>query len=321
MNQPIVGDNRAKLCCRKIVSFCESWFVKQIARPIVFLLPPILLTSVAYRAGLKEDVVKWFGAGVGDLLNQSAFLIIVGAYIYVVIMKAIYAAINSYAKPSRELGTGDLIAILKAMNIVVNEKAKRMADKAKSALQQKNICPKRTFLQITQPGQQLYLLIAGIKSVFEYIDQEKAEYRVGLLKISGNKAVEWIAFEPYVQPPRTTPEDLNAPTSTVTHCIKTKSIVVVDDIQKELKKPTKDERRFLRSNTQIGSQLCHPLTHQATGKVEYVITVAGNKANCLKQKHSELYEWILNHFAVRISMEHSLLIMKEKAHEPEQSAA
>lgn len=148
MNQPIVGDNRAKLCCRKIVSFCESWFVKQIARPIVFLLPPILLTSVAYRAGLKEDVVKWFGAGVGDLLNQSAFLIIVGAYIYVVIMKAIYAAINSYAKPSRELGTGDLIAILKAMNIVVNEKAKRMADKAKSALQQKTFAQRELFFKL-----------------------------------------------------------------------------------------------------------------------------------------------------------------------------
>jgi hypothetical protein len=320
MNEPVVGDSWVKKWCRGIVRICESWFIKHIIRPIFFLLPPTMLTMLAVRKGLQADVVDLVGEAAGNFLNQSALLIIIGTYIYVVVIKAIYAAIRSYAKPAKELEVGDLIAIMKSIDIVVGDKAKRMGREAKLVLNASNVCGRKTFMQVTRPDQQIPLLISGIRSVFEYMDDAKTTFRVGLLKIENNKPVDWSSFDPVSQPPRTQATALKAPTSTVSQCIKSRSIIVVDDIQKELNKKTKQERKFVKGNTQDsdqGSQLCYPLIHPATGQIEYVFTIAGNRSNSLIIKHAELYAWIINHFAVRISMEHSLLIMKDKANESE----
>lgn len=324
MNEPVVDDSLGKKVCRNIVKVCESWFIKHIFRPVFFLLPPTILTMLAVRKGLQVEVVEFAGEAVGNLLNQSALLIIIGTYLYVVIVKAIYAAIRSYAKPAKELEVGDLIAIIKSIDIVVGDKAKRMGNEAKLVLNASSICGRKTFKQVTRPDQQIPLLISGIRSVFEYMDDAKTTFRVGLLKVENNKPVDWYSFDPVSLPPRTQAKALKAPTSTVSQCIKSRSIIVIDDIQKELTKKTKKERKFVRGNTQDsdqGSQLCYPLIHPATGQVEYVFTIAGNRANSLISKHAELYAWVINHFAVRISMEHSLLIMKEKADESETVAA
>jgi hypothetical protein len=324
MNEPSVQDSPGKKICRKLVVFFNTWFVKHILRPIFFLLPPSLLILLATRDGLAQNVVDIAGEGVGNFINNSALIIILGTYLYVVIMKAVYAAINSYAKPAKELEVGDLIAILKAIDIVVGDKTKRMSNEAKSIMLRGKVCGKATFSQITRPDQQIPLLISGLRSVFEYMDQDKTDFRVGLLKIENNKPIDWYSFDPVSFPPRTGAKELGAPTSTVSQCVKTKSIVIVGDIQKEISKKTKKERRFIKGNTQDtenGSQLCYPLIHAATGKIEYVITVAGNRSNCLSENYSELYAWIIKHFAVRVSLEHSLLMMKERANESEKRAA
>ncbi len=323
MHEPVIKESNLKKICRKIVSICEHWLVKQFLRPIVFLLPPMLITMIATRKGLQDDAESLVGQGIGVFLNSSALLVIVGAYIYVVAFKALYAAIETYAKPEKELEVKDVFAILKSIEIVVEDKTKRMANEAKKAINSASICGKSTFLQITRPDQQIPLLVRGIRTVFEYMDSSKANFRVGLLKIENDKPIDWYSFEPISCPPRTQATGLQSPTSTVSRCIKTRSLIVIDNIQKELTKKTKKERRFVKGNVQEseeGSQLCYPVIHPATGNVEYVITIAGNRADCLVEKCAELYDWIIKQFAVRISIEHSLLLMKEKANESETAA-
>jgi hypothetical protein len=324
MLEPVIKESLGKKTCRKIVKICESWLAKYIFKPIIFLLPPALLTMLAIRKGLQEEVLNYAGEDIGNWLNNSAFLIIVGSYVYVVVVKAIYAAIKSYAKPSKELEVGDLIAIMTAIDIVVGDKTKRMGSEAKSILKKDTICGHTAFLQITRPDQQIPLLISGVRSVFEYMDKSQTFFRVGLLRVENNKPVDWSSFDPASHPPRTFATTLQIPSSTVSRCIKSRSIIVIDDIQKELAKKSKKDRRFIKGNVQEseeGSQLCYPLIHPATGQVEYVVTIAGNRKECLIEKHEELYAWIINHFSVRISMEHSLLIMKEKADEQQSDEA
>lgn len=324
MNEPIIKDHLGRKACKKIVSFCESWLIKHIVRPIFFLLPPSLLTMIAVRKGMQAEVVQYAGQTVGEFLNNSALLIIFCTYIYVVLMKAIYAGIKSYAKPAKELEVGDLFALLKAIDIVVGDKTKRVTSEVKRIINNNNVINELKFLQSTRPDQQIPLLIVGLRSVFEYMDKEKTVYRVGLLRIENDKPIDWFSFDPASLPPRTEAQTLSAPTSTVSQCIKNKSLVIVEDIQKELNKRTKKERRYIKGNTQEtdeGSQLCYPLIHPATGKVEYVFTIAGNRSGCLIEKYSELYAWVIRHFAVRVSLEHSLLIVKEKADESTKEAA
>lgn len=324
MNEPIIKDHLGRKACKKIVSYCESWFIKHVVKPIFFLLPPSLLTMLAVRKGMQADVVDYFGQTAGEFLNNSALLIIICTYIYVVLMRAIYAGIENHAKPAKELEVGDLLALLKAIDIVVGDKTKRVTSEVKGIINNANVINELKFLQSIRPEQQIPLLVVGLRSVFEYMDKQKTVYRVGLLRIENDKPVDWFSFDPASLPPRTEAQTLSAPTSTVSQCIKNKSLVIVEDIQKELNKRTKKERRYIKSNTQEtdeGSQLCYPLIHPATGKVEYVFTIAGNRAGCLNENYSELYAWVIRHFSIRVSLEHSLLIVKEKANESTKEAA
>ncbi|WP_444921296.1 hypothetical protein ACJJID_02190 [Microbulbifer sp. CnH-101-G] len=316
MIKPVIDDSWGKKACRKLVEIAESWFVKHIFRPIFFLLPPMLLTFAATRKGLQQEIIDLAGRSVGAFLNNSALVIIIGTYLYVVILKAIFAGIKDYSKPEKELEVDDLIALIKAIDIVVGDKTKRMGNEAKSIINKPDICPKSTFKQITRADQQIPLLIAGLRSVFEYMDEHQAIFRVGLIRVIKNKPNEWFSFDPASLPPRTPASNLSAPSSTVSHAIKSRSIIIVENIQKELKKRAKKDRRFMKGNIQDnenGSQISYPIIHSATGEVEYVITIATNREDCLKDKYKELYSWVINHFAVRITMEHSLLLMKEKA--------
>ncbi len=317
MHNPVVGDSYLKKKSRQFVNLCEAWWFSNLIRPIFFLLPPMLASAVATRQGLSEQVVSVFGQNVGDMLNGSAVIVIIVAFLYVALMKAAFSGIKQYSKPDRELGTNDCLAIISAINLVVGDKSKRFSSHLKSQMAAQAINPGKTFLEITRPDQQIALLIVGLRTVFEYIDSTNALFRVGLLRISGGAPLEWVAFEPASHPPRTPPSQLSAPSSSVSCALKTKAIVVVEDIQAELSRKTnKQDRRYIRGNTQDrdqGSQLCFPISHASTGNVEYVITVAGNKKGCLIEGYAELYSWIIENFATRISLEHSLLALKEKA--------
>jgi len=324
MHEPRIKESWGKSLCRATVRFCESWFVQYIARPILFLGPPILVSTLAIRESLRVDIVEFAGERVGEFLNNSALIIIVGTYIYVVVVKALYAAIRSYAKPARELETGDLFALIKAIDIVVGDKTKRFNSEAKPKASASDFCGRKTFLQITRPDQQIPLLTAGVRSIFEYMGSKDTAFRVGLIKVENDKPVDWYSFDPASSPPRTPAIDLKAPTSTVSRCIKARSIIVVENITKELSKKTKGERRFMKGNFQDGeegSQLCYPVIHPATNNIEYVITIAGNRTSCLVEKHAELYAWVIEHFAMRITMEHSLLILRERAIESAKRSA
>ncbi len=318
MQHPVVGDNKRKKLCRLTVKFCELWSVTYFLRPLLFVLPPMIITLAVTKKSINTDIIELFGRYIGNLINNSGLIIIIGLFLYITIMKALYAAIYSYSKPAKDVDIDDLLAILKALNLVVGDKCKRMSNEVKKVLAQTTICPATTFNNITHPEQQIPLLIAGIRSVFEYMDKTNAMFRTGLLRIASGKPIEWVAFEPASNPPRTAAKNLSVPTSTVMHAIKNKSIIVVADIQAELNKKSKAIRRFVKSNTQEsdqGSQLCYPVVHPATGDVEYVITIAGNKKDSLVENYAELYTWIIEHFSLRLSLEHSLLILKEKSNE------
>lgn len=324
MHRPIVGDSWLKKLAREFVESCEKWWVKNLVRPVFFLLPPTVFTAVATRKGLQDQLVEIFGAAIGEYLNGSALVIIVGAFLYVALMRTLYAGIEQYSHPEKELKTADLLAILNALNVVVGDKNRRFGGYLKAQLKARQVNPGQTFLEITRPDQQIVLLIISLRTVFEYLDDKNARYRVGLLKVENRSPIEWVAFDPTSHPPRTSPQQLSAPSSTVSHAINTKSLVVVEDIQVELRrKKNKGERRYIKGSTQDsdqGSQLCFPINHASTGSVEYVITVAGDKKACLVEKHAEIYSWIIEQFSTRIALEHSLLVLKEKANVRPQAA-
>jgi hypothetical protein len=317
VRKPVVGDSRSREFCRKFVRFSEHWLVKNLVRPVIFIMPPSIITLVATRSGLQAQLDPLLGHKIVSLLNDSALLVLVFASLYVYLLRTIYSAIEHHSKPERELNRDDLNAMLNSLNVVVGDKMKRFSSYFRSIDQEKRLCGNDVFQNITQPRQQIGMLVAALRGVFEFIDSSDALFRVGLLIIKDDKPCEWAHFEPAEHPPRTEPSELANARSTVMHCIKAKSAVLVEDIAKELAK-RENKQRYLRCNTgdgDNGSQLCIPVICPMTRKVIYVITIAADRKCALREKHLPLYRWIADNYTLRMTLEHSLLILKEKTNE------
>lgn len=318
MHKPTSNNSFFRKSCRKISDLCNHWFAKNFLRPVFFVLPPTFVTSAATKNNLKQELEVVLNPEISQYLSQSSLLVIAGAFIYVAILKSIYSAIEHYSKPEREINRDDILFLLNAIGIVVGDKMIRFSDQAKASISRTTINPQQIFFEITKPEQQINLLITALRTCFEHIDQTDSYFRVGLLLIKDDKPHDWACFAPAERPPRTTATELSHPGSTVMRSIQAKTPILVEDIAKELKIKNKDNRRFLKCNTregEDGSQLCYPIIHPATNKIEYVITIAGDKKLCLEEKHLPLYKWLIDHFAMRVSLEHSLLLIKGKANE------
>ncbi|MCP3924776.1 MAG: hypothetical protein GY714_19540 [Desulfobacterales bacterium] len=302
-----------------IVTLCNLWVCEFVIRPVLLVVLPSLIVFMLTKENVGAPFFKLLdNSGFnnwGETVKKSAFLIITFAISFQFIAKATYEFLLKHSRPKKEIGVDELMWISDIIENIVGEKCKRMADHARETIKEDEICAKDTFKTITKPEQQINLLVVGLCKAFEQCINSKVKFRVGLLKIENNKPVEWFFYEPANETPSTTAKELCATTSTVMKCIKDRGIIIVDDIQKELKRP-KNKRRFIKgrtNNNKKGSQLCFPVRHRATNDIEYVVSIAGNKKECLMEKNSELYEWIIRQFSVRVCIEHSLMIMKGKS--------
>lgn len=315
MRNPVAGDNRLRQICRAFVRFAEHWFVKNFLRPVFFLMPPSLVTWATMREGVQSEITRLFGSEVAGFLGDSALLVLIGAYLYIVILKSIYGAIENYSKPGRELGRDDVLAILHSVNVVVGDKMKRFCRTLDSIGGREEVSAQDVFQSITQPDQQIGLLVSAVHGAFDFIDNTGAYFRVGLLTVEEGKPIEWAQFYPPERPPRASESDLAHPGSTVMNSIRSKRTVIVEDINKEVKKRKKQDRRYLKLHNrddEQGSQLCYPVVDPSTREVVLVLTIAGDKQCCLREKHLELYEWIIDHYSVRLTLEHRLYLLREK---------
>jgi hypothetical protein len=89
-------------------------------------------------------------------------------------------------------------------------------------------------------------------------------------------------------------------------------MVIVPDNAKEARKGRK--AAFVITDPERaddeGAMICYPVSHGALG-TPYVLTVSASEAGHFKKEHRKLYEAVLYRFAIRICLEHSLMLMKE----------
>lgn len=310
-----VGDNKRKKACRAIINYSKKWWVKFLVVPILFIGPLSALNFILSKNEIGAKILAFLPKDFADFISHSSIVILAALWLLVTLFRAVLALIEEYSLPERALKIDDLVAILSAVQIAVDGKCVRFHETVKSHKDQDKTDPSNIFLTITKPDQQLALITKAIHTVFTEIYSD-VNFRVGLIRVINNQSIDWTCFAPTTSPPVTEARDLNAPTSTVAACIKEKGIVIVGDIQKELKKKTKNDRKFVKFNFKDGkngSQLCCPVFHPVTREIEYVVTVQSDKEKTFTDRHHALYQWILEHFTLRISLEHSLLILREKS--------
>jgi hypothetical protein len=128
--------------------------------------------------------------------------------------------------------------------------------------------------------------------------------------------VGWYAFAPENEPPKTDITVLQNQDSSVSICLKRKSIFVVEDIKMASEK--QGRREYVMSHQdpsdEIGSLVCYPVYHKQTKCYPFVLAVSANKPYFMNQR-KELYKWILDPYVLRLQLEYSLLVLKESCHD------
>lgn len=190
MHRPTSNDSFIRKSCRKITESCEHWFVKSFIKPVFFILPPTLITTAATKSNLKQELEAILNPEISQFLSQSSLLVLIGAYVYIVVLKSIYSAIEHYSKPEREINRDDILVLLKSIGIVVGDKMKRFSNLAKANISKTTINPQQIFFELTKPEQQINLLISALRTSIERIDQTNSFFRVGLLLIKNDEPYE-----------------------------------------------------------------------------------------------------------------------------------
>lgn len=313
MKIPDFRTSNKAILCSKIIDFTEHWAIKHLVIPLFIIGPLSILFIVLSDSELLSKMDELIGPSVMGFLKQSQLISIIVVYVSIHLFQSLKVFINHCAKPDSVLNRDNILSIIESVDFVVTAKKDRFLQETKKALIE-NWDKPTIFNKITQPEQQIALLVCAIKAHFEHRLKYKVEFRVGLMRVKEGGLVDWFAFAPTTHPPRTGVDVLSSPSSTIMRALTTQGMVIVQDIQKELKKPSKNQRKFVKGNTQPhnnGSVLAVPVYCPNTRKPIYVLSILGNRQNCLQECHRELYEWILDHFQSRLIIEHHLYLLKE----------
>ena len=305
------SSNKRNNICRKLSEFRLSGIAQHLIYPIIIGLPAYLIVTVAAKGKLLTQAEGWIGSKAADYINSSALQILVIVYLLSVFGKLLAWLIDHCSKPNRELSREDILSILKSIEPVVDDKSRRFEKYARDLIKGRTVLGEKTFSEITQPEQQISLLIAALKSALEYIDKTNASFRIGIVIVNDNIPSGWGFYVPQEQQPSLTLEQLKDPRTTIMHAINDRNMVIVEDIVKEIQNP---KPRYLKNGSHHptnGSLLCYPIIHPVTQQIEYVLTIAGDQKGCLAEKHAPLYSWVLRYYVSRIQLEHSLLIIKQ----------
>ena len=252
---------------------------------------------------------------IGILLKAQVVLFSAFAIIWPILLPKLRLLIQDLSKNPIEHTTESLIALLEQLSNIVGAKGIRFAGAIKEL--PKDINAEVVFQKITQPEAQLLEIVRAIYEYFKlFCEDRKTGIRVNLAVIGLDSKIQTIKFHhPAQDVVRSDISQLNHSDSAIICAIKNKKIIVVESIKKEA---NKNNPRFVVTDQsradEDGSLICFPIIHPATNKVQFVLSIACAKPRHFAASKLLLYRDILGHFALRINLEYSLLLLKEITH-------
>jgi len=319
------GETKLRTICMFLAKHSDDQWVKYTLKPLLTSLP----VAVGYKAIDVTGVVKYIDkkAQASQNLSDTAISIIhffaihpkittvaciFAMFIWVVFGKLITEFIKHYAKPMISVEVETAITLLEALDHPLKVKADRFAKASVDPEILSN--PDKTFYKITKPGEQISLLTHACFTFLKFIDthhfKEKGDITGGLLKFENGKPSRWVGPHSI----SATPDELNHPKSSVMTAAKTKKPVVISDIQKAIKKKAQNYLPLQKNhNEEKGSLICYPLYHMETKTVPYVLSIHSEEPGYFKEPDF-IVKWGIERFAERILLEHSLEIIRQRAH-------
>jgi hypothetical protein len=294
----------------------HRWF-STLFIPVIAVLPPVLVAATDEQKNYWPSAI-W--SPLREFLRTHRPLATLALFWPVGVLLLAYGGgwIRKRFIDLDELTAKEYGLILRSLDEVAGNKMGRFASLAADTFSATaSVDPKAIFQTITQPGTQISSLLNGIYLVFR-LDAEAAEPHspaticVTLARLHKGQFVDFEAWVPQHQPPTSKAQLLKNRESAIFYCATQRKPLIISDVSKELKKRT--GRRFAQGapgSPEEGSIIAYPVIHQATNSVPYVITVRSHTRNHFTPRLKERYRILLQPFALRISIEHSLAVLKE----------
>lgn len=270
--------------------------------------------------GLLEQNV-----GVGPLLTEQLpdyfdwsvpYLLLLLLFFWVVVLQSLYAMMKR--EPHRhQLNKEDLQILHRLIREVVRQKGQRFGrfiqlNNAKFIESPIEPIPGNGLKEITRPEDQFFLHAKAIEETFVLVARRRAgrdvPVRCRVAAFEKDVPTKWIAWGDS-QP--NTPITMLAHLSALKVCHDRRSIVVIEDVLRELQKPNPVFQRTAAGSNEAGSVVCYPISHGYTDSVPYVISIASPEPGVFIEDDIPLYNWILEDFQERLVLEHSLLLIRE----------
>ena len=287
----------------------SAWF-RYVLKPAVLGIPPLLITAFYSNKSFGPYVTTEFPSVASFLTDHSAWSIAFAA-VYPGIIVALTQSLTKKVQPKGP-DVESLLTLIAALDGVVGAKLNRFADYFRN---RSGLNKEMAFCAITQPEKQIEELIRGVCEFFNAAQPVKQRQliRVVLAVLEKGEVTALPIFFPQDEAVRATVEELNKPRSAIQLSAKSKKILIIDDVAKEVKKP-ESKRRYAVAESEEdhrGSLLCYPVVFNHTREVPFVISIHCEKEGFFKHDQAELYALCLQRFAIRLCLEYSLQQLKE----------
>ena len=302
---------------RKIKRLLGIPFVSTLLVPLIAAAPPVILAATGEKKNFWPD---WFWNPIRDFLVRHP-AVATGMLLWpggVIVLAYGGGWIRKRFIDLDELTTKEYALILRSLDEIDGSKMARFGKLAGDA-QSPTIAlnPDSIFQTITQPATQISAIINAIYLVFR-LDAEAADPQntgaicVTLARLKKNQFEMFEAWVPQTQAPSSSKPHLRRRDSAIERAAATRKPVIISNIARELKKH--GEKRFCRGaagSSDEGSIIAFPVFHQPTNDVPYVITIRSQHPGQYVPRLRDRYGILLQPFVIRISIEHSLALLKE----------
>ena len=209
-------------------------------------------------------------------------------------------------------------AIITAIGNVVGKKDDRFGRLVqKIAKSTGSLTGDDVFGTITQPHDQIDALLEAVGDIF--LEMSRGEdasisFEASLISVTSQGTLnDFEHYFPSGQHPNHI-ELLRDARSCASHALRDK-LVIVPDFQAELKKTSKRQKqRYVTTperRNDDGSMFAYRIDHDWTSKPIYILSVCCNKKGYISEADRGLYRFIMKEIEKRISVEHSLAILRK----------
>lgn len=260
----------------------------------------------------EEFIQKGYPFAHNFLSNNSPIAVAI-----VIICQIIPIAFSELLRMARSNGhdTMHLMMLLGALDEIVGEKLQSINhfyEKAKT----NSVNKEHVLSEMINPDFQIDVIVRLITYFFSSLRQHingstPPQIHVTLFTMQGNKVIKQIC-KPINMCDSYSIDQLNDHRSTVQHAIRSKNILVISDIERELMKPPQ-QRRMIESNIpdrNKGSIIIFPVS-TIKGDVPFVLSIEYAEAGYFSESSADIYDAHLKKFALRLDIEYTLKKLKE----------